>query len=727
MRRVLNEHSYRYYVLHDPVVSDGEYDLLFRELRALEAAHPELVTADSPTQRAGSDLTQGFPKAPHPKPVLSLANAFSTADLQDWERRNRRMVPEGSFVYVVEPKLDGLTIVLRYEDGVLVQAATRGDGSVGDVVTANARTIQSIPLRIPISGAQAAPPVLVVRGEILFTKEAFAALNEARRNSGEPAYINARNTASGSLKQKDARMTAQRDLSAYCYDILYMEGLSLDSRMSQHALLQSLGFVTPPQVQRCDDMEAVAARIAWWAQQRPELPYEIDGVVIKVENLGLESMLGVVGKDPRAAIAYKYPSEKATTRLLRVEPRVGRTGRITPTAHLEPVFVGGVTVTHATLHNYDIIQSMDLRLEDTVLLKRSGDVIPYIIGPVVTARTGKETPVVPPDVCPSSGDTLIRGAETVDLVCPNARCPERIFRSVTFFASRGGMNIDGLGPQTLKLLIAEGLIAGEADLFTLTAEQLLPLEGLGEKKTAQLLAAIEETKGRPLAQIVASLGISGLGETMAKLIVQAIPAVAALADMAQAVRAAETEAEALVPGLKGAFVDLALKSALSPNPGKRIGRLLKARYEAAADQHDSLQRLFGQANEAIRPLISIDGVGPSLVQTIIEWLSDSNNLAMLEKMRAAGLRLSEEVRAPAQVTLAGLTFVLTGKLPALSRGDARQLIEAHGGRVTSSVSRRTSYLVAGEGAGTKAKKAAALGVPVLDEAALRALMAGKDS
>ena len=722
LRRVLNEHSYRYYVLHAPVIADGEYDRLLQELQQLERAHPALLTPDSPTQRAGSDLAEGFAKAQHPRSVLSLANAFSTKDLREWATRNRRLVPEGTFAYVVEPKFDGLTILLRYEDGVLAQASTRGDGRTGDVVTANARTIQSIPLRIPVTGSQTVPRELVVRGEVLFTKTAFAALNAARRNSGDPVYVNARNTASGSLKQKDARMTARRDLSAFCYDVLHTEGPNPDTRIEQLALLQTLGFATPPDVLRCEDLASVEKRIAWWAAQRNALPYEIDGVVVKVDDLALEQALGVVGKDPRGSIAYKYPSEEVTTRLTAVEPQVGRTGRITPTAHVEPVFVSGVTVTHATLHNYDLIAAMDLRLGDTVLLKRSGDVIPHIIGPVTAARTGEEESIMPPEACPSSDDTLVREEGAVDWICPNPQCSERIFRSVTFFVSRGGMNIDGLGPQTLCLLIEHKLIADEADLFTLDAQQLMALDGMGEKKTASLLASIREAKKRPLAQVVVSLGIPGLGETMARLITRAMSSVDAMARVAQAVRAAKAEAVALAPPMEDAFETLVFSSAKVADPEKRLTRLLETDFAVASEvQRKKLLHHLMQALEAAKPLLAIDGVGPSLVLSMVEWFADARNLAMVGKMRAAGLQLEDVPEQQESATLHGLTFVVTGKLPGFSRKGVREFIEHHGGRVTGSLSRKTSYLVAGAGGGSKGAKAKALGVPFLDEAALRAL------
>ena len=724
LRNRINEHNYRYYVLHAPVISDREYDLLVGELQELEAQHPELLTLDSPTQRVGSDLSSDFSKVEHPRPVLSLANAFNAEDLQDWEERNKRIVSEATYSYVVEPKFDGLSIVLRYEQGLLVQAATRGDGSRGDEVTANARTIQSIPLRIPVTGDAEVPPVLVIRGEVLLTREAFDALNAQREEEGEPRYVNARNTASGSLKQKDVRLTAQRELSAFCYDVLYAESFSPGSRMSQLSQLNQWGFPTPPGVEHCADLTSVQSRIDWWAEQRPDLPYEIDGVVVKVDDLALASDLGVVGKDPRGAIAFKFPAQEATTRLLSVEGRVGRTGRLTPTANLEPVFVGGVTVSNATLHNYDFIRSLDLRIGDTVLLKRSGDVIPYIIGPVAEARTGEEQPVVPPEVCPVSGDTLVREEGVVDLVCPNPLCAERIFRSLEFFASRGGMNIDGLGPNTLKLLIKNGLVANEADLFQLSGEQLLPLEGLGKRKVELLLSSIAEVKGRPLPTILASLGIPGMGQTMARMIVKEIPSMDTFVHRAQTVQSAETRAIEVEPALENSFMDLVLKSSQSTNPvNNALRRLTERGIEEPSDQ---LMQAIGEAHKAIEPLLDIDGVGPSLVGAICGWFSDDRNTAMLNQMREAGIALEEEPELDQANTLEGKTFVITGRLSKITRAEARAYIEKYGGRVTGSVSKKTDFLLAGQGGGSKRVKAQKLEVQIIDETTLRAMVGEVD-
>ena len=720
LRRALNEHSYRYFVLHDPVIPDAEYDRLYSELVALESRNPKLVTPDSPTQRAGSDLEEGFAKAPHPRPVLGLANAFAAADLRDWEARNRRLASDAPFHYLVEPKFDGLTIVLRYEGGVLVQGTTRGDGAVGDIVTHNARTVQSIPLRIPVSGNGTVPPVLVVRGEVLFTKEAFARLNKSEGQR----FVQARSAASGTLKQKDARITAQRPLSMYCYDILYSEGLEVDRRIDQLDLLKAWGFVIPPDVMLCQTLGEVQDRITWWGEQRAGLPYEIDGVVIKVNDLALDGRLGAVGKDPRGAIAYKYPAEEATTTLLGIESQTGRTGKVTPTALLEPVIVGGVTVSRATLHNYDFIAGLDLRLGDTVLLKRSGDVIPYIIGPVKKLRSGEEQPIVPPSDCPSCQTALVRESDAVDLLCTNAQCSGRIFEGLEFFASRGGMNIEGLGPRAIEQLIAAGLVSDPGDLFTLQADQLEKLDGFASGKTRGLLTALEAAKQRPYERVLGSLGIPGLGETMAHAIVKAVPALDQLSTLARMVHEAKEKTIQRLPALDGSFVDVVVKAAGSADARAVITRAAQvAGHEFDPEELEAIQLDVGRAIAAVQPLHQINGVGSSLIKAIVAWFAYDNNQATLDKLRAAGLQLESAPPEPTENALRGLTFVLTGKLPSLTRAAAKALIQANGGRVAGSVSSRTDYLVAGEKAGSKAAKAESLGVPVLDEEALQALVA----
>ncbi len=720
LRRMLHEHAHRYYVLHEPSIPDGEYDQLFLQLRALEEKYPHLVTRDSPTQRLGSDLSRDFAKARHERPILSLANAFGEEGVRAWQERNRRLEPDVPLRYVVEPKFDGLTIVLRYEHGVLVRAATRGNGEIGDDVTTNARTVRTIPLRIPVTGSGTVPPVLVVRGEVLFEKEAFQVLNQARLSAGLPQYVNARNTASGSLKQKDAAKTAKRNLMAYAYDIVYAEGPTANSRFAVLDYLGRLGFSTPPFVEACGALEDALRRAAWWAAKRDSLDFEIDGVVIKVDDLAVSARLGVVGKDPRGAIAYKFPSAEATTTLLEIIPQVGRTGRITPTAVLEAVFVGGVTVTHASLHNYDQIAAMDVRLGDTVVVKRSGDVIPYIKGPVQGARTGSECVVSPPVRCPVSGDRLLREEGTVDLFCPNAACSERIFRSVAYFASRAGMDIEGLGPQTLRQLIAEGLIRDAADLFSLRAKDLELLEGFGQKKAGGVVASIDAARTQSLERLLVSLGIPGVGTSVASLVTQAFMSLAEIGAMAKAVRGLEEEIAALLPESRERALDLALRYAGSANPWKNIQRAIGPGYASlAAEEQVLLQRHYSGIMDLAAPLYGLEGVGSTLVRQMVDWFTKESNGLLLRRLAAAGLRPEHSNQSSGRFD--GLTFVITGTLPTLSREAAKAYILRRGGRVAGSVSRKTDFVVVGQKSGSKAARALDLGIRLLSEQELRSL------
>jgi DNA ligase (NAD+) len=661
LRRLVNEHIYRYHVLNAPIITDGEYDALFAELKAIEAEHPELATPDSPTQRVGSDLQSDMPKVRHVVPILSLSNTYSADEIWAWRERIGKLLPENAVLdYVVEPKFDGLTVVLTYVNGVLVQGATRGNGEVGDDVTPNVRTVRSIPLRIPVSpDGPSVPPRLVVRGEVLFLKKDFEALNQRMREEGFPLYVNARNTASGALKQKDARVTAARPLSAYCYAIVDADGDVPATQWETLHYLRALGFLTADGVTRYSDrLEDVIAYTKEFEPHRHDLPYEIDGLVIKVNDLATSRDLGVVGKDPRGAVAYKFPSEEATTKLIGVTANVGRTGVLTPTAVLEPVFVSGVTVKQASLHNYDLIEQKDIRIGDTVIVKRSGEVIPYVVGPIVAARTGQEREIQPPTTCPVCNSPVARDEGEVAYYCTNPACPERIARNIEYFVSRGAMDIDGLGERGVRQLLAEELIHDEADLFSLTADDLLTLEGFAEKKAQNLLASIQAAKNRPLARLVSALGIRGVGITVAELLVQHYPSIDALA-------------------------------------------------AATAEE-----------------LQTIEGFGPHTAAAIVEWFAVPRNRALIDKLRSAGVRLVEERAAPKKVTdrLSGLTFVLTGTLPTLKRNEAAALIEKHGGKVVESVSKKTSYVVVGTEPGSKLTKAQELGVPLLDEEALLALI-----
>ncbi|MGQ9888054.1 MAG: NAD-dependent DNA ligase LigA [Aggregatilineales bacterium] len=658
LRDTLHEHNYRYFVLNDPVITDAEYDRLYHELKQLEEEHPELITPDSPTQRAGSDLSEEFPKVRHAAPVLSLSNAFSADDLLAWEERNRKLLPTGVRLdYVLEPKLDGLTVVLTYQNGLLTQAATRGNGEIGDDVTPNVRTIRTVPLRIPVQADGPRPPErLVVRGEVLFLKTDFQALNQRQREAGLPLYVNARNTASGTLKQKDSRVTASRPLTAYVYDVLDAVGIRLDNEWEMLGYLREMGFNIPPGCAHYPTLSDIIQQLPEWEKRRHQLDFEIDGVVIKINDRALARELGAVGKDPRGATAYKFPAQEATTRIVGVTVNVGRTGKVTPTAQLEPVFVGGVTVSSASLHNYDLVEKLDIRLGDAVIVKRSGDVIPYVVGPIAANRTGSEQPIAPPERCPFCESRLIQPEGAVDYFCPNPRCPERVFRKVEFFVSRGAMDIEGMGSQTVKTLIERGLIADEADVFFVQPETLLALEGFAQKRVDNLMAAIEAAKHRPLAQLLASLGIDGVGGTTAELLAQ---------------------------------------------------------------HFGSIERL---AQASVEEIDALEGIGPVIAENVAAWFANGTNHQIIEKMRAAGVNLQAEEKRVFSSALAGFTFVLTGTLPTLSREQATALIEAHGGRVTSSVSKKTSYVLLGESPGSKADKARELGVPLISEADLRRMI-----
>jgi DNA ligase (NAD+) len=657
LREQINFHLYRYWILSDPVITDADYDRLFNELRQLEETHPELITPDSPTQRVGSDLSTEFKKVRHPAPILSLSNAFTTDDLTAWEQRNLRLLPVGTQPdYVLEPKLDGLTIVVTYENGVMTQAATRGNGEVGDDVTANVRTIRSIPLRIPVNKDGPHSPIrLTVRGEIMYLRKDFEAVNQKQIEAGLPAFINARNAASGALKQKDSRITASRPLTAFIYSIVDAVGISLDKQWDILQYLRDMGFHVSQGASRYPTLSDVIQQIPTWESNRNHLDFEIDGVVIKVNNLRIADELGFVGKDPRGAIAYKFPAQEGTTNLNGVLVNVGRTGRVIPNAQLEPAFIGGITISNATLHNFDYIENLDIRIGDTVVVKRSGDVIPYVVGPVVGARDGDEIPIQVPERCPYCDTPIVRPEGMVDYYCPNNFCPERVYRQIDYFVA--AMDIVGMGGQTVKTLIEKGLVKDEADIFYLKAEPLLELEGFADKKVSNLLTSIETSKSRPLPQLVSALGIEGVGWVVAN---------------------------------------------------------------ALANQFGSIDALANASAEAID---DVEGIGPVLAQSIVDWFHDPYHGNILEKLRRAGVNMEATAKARESDTLDGLTFVLTGTLPTLSRDEAAALIESHGGKVTGSVTKKTSYVLMGDSPGSKADKARKLGVPIIGEDELKGMIA----
>lgn len=662
LRELLHYHSYRYHVLDSPIITDDEYDALYHELSQIEAEHPELITPDSPTQRVGAEPRSDLPKVRHPVPVLSLSNAFSDDDLMAWRERIGRLLPEDAHLdYTVEPKMDGLSVVLTYRNGVFTLGATRGNGEIGEDVTPNLRTINTLPLHIPADpDGPRAPDRLVVRGEAFFRLEAFEELNRRRVERGEPSFVNPRNAASGALRQLDSRITASRPLELACYTILDAEGEALPTtQWDALHYLSALGFpVTLPYSGHFDDLEEMTVWIHSWEERRKTLDFEIDGLVVKVDDLRTVAELGAVGNAPRGAIAYKFPAEERTTQLLELGVNVGRTGVLTPFAILEPVEIGGVTVKQATLHNFDDVAAKDIRIGDTVIVKRSGEVIPYVVGPVADLRDGSETPITPPETCPSCASPVVRQEGEVAYYCSNPDCPDRLVRMIEYFVSRGAMDIDGLGYRIVRQLVDEGLIHDVADLYFLEAEQLLPLEGFAEKKVDNLLAAIDASRSRSLPRVLTALGIRGVGGVVATLLVDHYPSLGALA------RASQEELEA------------------------------------------------------------IEGLGPHTAGAIVEFFTDKRNRALVEKLRRGGVRLEAERRAQASDRLAGLTFVLTGTLPNLTRGEAKALIEAHSGKVVGSVSSKTAYVVAGENPGSKLDKAQSLGVPVIDEDGLRGLIGG---
>jgi DNA ligase (NAD+) len=658
LRAELHKHIYAYNVLSAPLISDAEYDALYNALKAIETEHPELITPDSPTQRAGSDLSEDFPKIRHPAPILSLSNGYTAEDIVAWEERNLKLLPSGTQLsYTMEPKLDGLTVVLHYENGVLVKAATRGNGTIGDDVTANVRTIRNIPLRIPLNpDGPPAPERLVVRGEVLYLKHDFEAVNKRQIEQELPVFVNARNAASGTVKVKDSRITASRPLTGFFYSVVECRGVTLNTQWDTLMYLRDMGFSIGPESAFYPTLSDVIQQLPAWESHRDTLDFEIDGIVIKVNDLAIAKELGIVGKDPRGAIAYKFPAREARTKLVGTVVNVGRTGRVVPNAVLEPVFIGGVTVSNASLHNFDLVRKLDIRVGDTVVVQRSGDVIPYVVGPVVELRTGEEVPVMPPEVCPFCETQLVQEDGMVDLMCPNRYCPERVQRQVEFFVSRGALDIEGMGPQTVKTLIAQGIIRDTADIFTLKAEQLIDLEGFAEKKVTNLLASIEAARHRPLGQFITALGIPGVGSTVSNLL---------------------------------------------------------------ASHFGSIEALSSATADAI---LDLGGIGPVLAPQIVEWFADPYNQQLLDKMRAAGVTMQAEAKVRASDALDGKTFVLTGTLPTLTREQATELIEAHGGKVTSSVSKKTDYVLVGDSPGSKAEKAAKLGVPTIGEDELRALI-----
>ena len=650
LRDTIDYHSYRYHVLDDPEVADAEYDALVGELIDLENYYPELVTADSPTQRVGAPPSEVFAPVEHRMQMMSLDNCFSLEELLAWGKRVERLIGTAS-AFVTELKMDGVAVNLIYENGAFVKGATRGDGRVGEDITGNLRTVGAVPLKL----RGKAPAVLEARGEVYMRTDDFEKLNERLGEADLRTFANPRNASAGSLRQKDPSITKERKLSLICHGVGYLEKVRLTSHWDALEMLRDLGLRTNTNSQRLQSLDEVYEFCVYWEEHRHDVPYEIDGVVVKVDSIAQQEELGYTAKAPRWAIAYKFPPEERTTVLKDIKVHVGRTGAVTPFAQLEPVFVSGVTVTTATLHNEDEIKRKDVRVGDTVIVRRAGDVIPEVVGPVTSKRTGKERRFKMPKKCPSCGSAIERPEGEAVSRCTGIDCPSQRVERLFHFAARGAMDIEGLGYQTILALVEVGRLKDVGDIYSLTREQLSSLEGFGEKSVDNLMSAIEQSKKRTLGNLLYGLGIRHVGG--------------------------------------------------------------KAAFDIAAEV-GSLDRLQEMSEEE---LVALEGIGPTIAHSIATFFDQPRNLEVIDKLRAAGVTTTEAVKKK-EGPLLGKTFVLTGSLDGFSRDEASRAIEERGGKVTSGVSKKTDYVVAGADPGSKYDKAVQLGTEILDEKAFKKLL-----
>ncbi|MCM3412379.1 NAD-dependent DNA ligase LigA [Metabacillus litoralis] len=647
LHELLNTYNYEYYILDQPSVSDAEYDRLIQELSKLEEEYPELKTPDSPTQRVGGGVLESFQKVVHRTPMLSLGNAFNDQDLRDFDRRVRQAVGD-DVQYVVELKIDGLAVSLRYENGLFIQGATRGDGTTGEDITENLKTVRSIPLRLKTDVS------LEARGEVFMPKASFERLNELRLQLEEEPFANPRNAAAGSIRQLDPKIAAKRNLDIFVYSIADLGGTGIDRHSEALDFLEKEGFKTNKERRKCESIDEVITLIENLQEKRASLPYDIDGIVIKVDSLAQQDELGFTAKSPRWAVAYKFPAEEVTTKLLDIELSVGRTGVITPTAILEPVRVAGTTVQRASLHNEDLIREKDIKIGDTVVVKKAGDIIPEVVNVLVEQRTGEEQTFTMPTNCPACDSELVRIEGEVALRCINPQCPAQIQEGLIHFVSRNAMNIDGLGERVVAQLFQEGLIKDVADLYRLTREQLLQLERMGEKSTDNLLNAIEQSKDNSLERLLFGLGIRHVGAKAAKTLAQ---------------------------------------------------------------QYETIENL---QQTTLEELVAINEIGEKMADAIKTYFQNPDVQHLISELQSLGVNTA--YKGPRLVKpedsdsyFAGKTIVLTGKLEQLSRNEAKERIEALGGKVTGSVSKSTDLVIAGEAAGSKLKKAEDLKIEVWDE------------
>ena len=647
LRQELEQAGYEYYVLDNPTMSDYDYDHKLRRLEELEEAHPELITPDSPTQRVGGKPVDGFSPVTHPVPLESLQDVFDYEELRQFDQRVRAVVPQ--VTYVVEPKVDGLSVALEYVDGLFVRGATRGDGAVGEDVSENLRTIRSIPLRIPD-----APAHLIVRGEVFMPKTVFHALNEERERRGEALFANPRNAAAGSLRQLDPKVAAQRRLDAILFNVQLVEGNSFSTHAETLEYLNKKNYKVIPHY-ICDTVDAVIERIAFFGENREQFPIDIDGAVVKVNELALRQELGSTAKFPRWAAAYKYPPEEKPSKLLDIAVQVGRTGVLTPKAILAPVRLAGTTVTNATLHNQDFIAEKDIRIGDTVMVRKAGEIIPEILSVVLSERPEGTQPYHLPDRCPECGAPVARDEDGAHIRCTGAECPAQLLRNLAHFASRDAMDIDGLGIAVVEGLVNAGLVKSAADLYFLEPQSVAALERMGKKSAENLIAAIEKTKENDLSRLLYAFGIRQVGQKAAKTLAQ------------------------------------------------RFGTL------------EALQ------NATQEELTAVDDIGDITAQSLRGWFDSPQSRHLIDRLKQAGVNMTAAQRGTDR-RFEGMTFVLTGALERFTRDEASALIEERGGKAAGSVSKKTTYVVAGENAGSKLKKANELGIPVLTEAEFEGML-----
>lgn len=657
LRQQLHYHNYRYYVLDDPQITDAEYDQLMRRLQELEALFPELIQPDSPTQRVGATPLEAFGTVLHSLPMLSLDNAFSAEEVRDFDARIRRQLGQNDAIdYVAEPKIDGLAVELVYVDGLFVQGSTRGDGVRGEDITQNLRTIKTIPLRLIVAAHAPPPQRLEVRGEVYMTKRDFQRLNARREEEGEPTFANPRNASAGALRQLDSRITARRPLAMFCYGVGGIEGVTFQTHWDVLQSLGRWGFSINPHIAQCHGIDAALTYYERLSQQREELPYEIDGVVIKVDALARQEALGTRSRSPRWALAYKFEPKQAVTRVKEIAVQVGRTGALTPVALLEPVQVAGVEVSRASLHNPDEVARKDVRSGDWVMVQRAGDVIPEIVEVLKERRTGAEKPFEMPTRCPICGFAVVRLEDEVVPRCVDLSCPAKLKESIVHFASKRAMDIEGLGDKTVDQLVECGLVKDISDLYGMTKEDVLKLDRLADKSASNLIAAIERSKQTTLPRFLYALGIRHVGEHVADVL---------------------------------------------------------------ARQYSDWQALQRAGYEELQ---SIHEIGPRIAQSIVAFFQDIGNQEVLEKLHGSGVRAVPQQRPAVDHALRGKTFVFTGELQTYTRAQAKRLVEARGGRVTSSVSGSTSYVVAGADAGSKLDQARKFGASVLTEDEFQALL-----